>query len=54
MFPHKNALIYGPILKIYLVPETIEQALQYDLRILILRIGQNCEIREIKLRVKFC
>ncbi len=44
MFRHKNAcisLIYGPIFKIQLVPETKEQALQYDLRILILQISRN-------------
>ncbi len=48
MFLHKNAcssLIYGVIFKIYLVPETREQALQDDLCILIFRICPNREIR---------
>ncbi len=54
MLLHKNAcssLIYGPIFEI--VPETREQALQYYLCILFLRICQNREIREIKTLAKF-
>ncbi len=53
MLLRKNAcssLVYGPIFKISLVPETREQALQYIMRILILQI---CQIREIKSHAKF-
>ncbi len=56
MFLHKNAcssLIYGPIFKIQLVPETREQALQDNLRIAILRICPNREIRNIQSLAKF-